>query len=598
MNLPQPIQRALLSVSDKSGLVEFAKSLAARGVEIVSTGGTAKALMAAGIAVVPIEKMTGFPEMMDGRVKTLHPRVHGGLLGRRDVPEHVAAMKEHGIAPIDLVCVSLYPFADTIAKSGVTEDEAIEQIDIGGPAMIRSASKNYEFVTVVTSPDQYERVMKELAANNGATTPTLRKQLAAEAFDHTAKYDTMIAAWMFREGAKKSHAQAEPLGSAGEMPDTIQVSLTRKSHLRYGENPHQSAAVYRDLAQADGAIVDAQTVEGKPLSYNNILDAAAAFELVKDLVALTVIGANAPANAGAVPSSSAIANQVAACVVKHTNPCGAAIGANAADAFDKAYAGDPLAAYGGIVAISARLTASDATNIAKPDRFLEVVVAESFEPEAIAILAARWKNVRLLAVGSMRRSITKVLQLRSVPGGMLAQESDGAVDEIANFKLTAGPAPNDLLKRDAEFLSVIAKHLKSNAVCVGAGQTLWGAGAGQMDRVAACKHAIEKAKLKLQAAGLGTGNAQLGAIAAKSNAGGNESLNLSESGATAHANTIIVTAASDAFFPFDDGPRLLIDAGVQCIVHPGGSKRDADTQVLCDERGVTLLVTGTRHFKH
>jgi len=497
MNLPQPIQRALLSVSDKSGLVEFAKSLAARGVEIVSTGGTAKTLMAAGIAVVPIEKMTGFPEMMDGRVKTLHPRVHGGLLGRRDVPEHVAAMKEHGIAPIDLVCVSLYPFADTIAKSGVTEDEAIEQIDIGGPAMIRSASKNYEFVTVVTSPDQYGRVMKELAANNGATTPALRKQFAAEAFDHTAKYDTMIAAWMFREGAKKSHAQAEPLGSTGEMPDTIQVSLTRKSHLRYGENPHQSAAVYRDLAQTDGAIVDAQTVEGKPLSYNNILDASAAFELVKDLVALTAIGANV----GAGPSSNAIANQVAACVVKHTNPCGAAIGANAADAFDKAYAGDPLAAYGGIVAISARLTASDATNIAKPDRFLEVVVAESFEPEAIAILAARWKNVRLLAVGFMRRAPAKVLQLRSVPGGMLAQDSDGAVDEIANFKLTAGPAPNDLLKRDAEFLSVIAKHLKSNAVCVGAGQTLWGAGAGQMDRVAACKHAIEKAKLKLQAGG-------------------------------------------------------------------------------------------------
>ena len=408
----------------------------------------------------------------------------------------------------------------------------------------------------------------------------------------------MIAAWMFLEGAKKSHAQAEPLGSAGEMPDTIQVSLTRKSHLRYGENPHQSAAVYRDLAQADGAIVDAQTVEGKPLSYNNILDAAAAFELVKDLVALTAIGANATTNAGARPSSSAIVNQVAACVVKHTNPCGAAIGANTADAFDKAYAGDPLAAYGGIVAISARLTASDAMNIAKPDRFLEVVVAESFEPEAIAILAARWKNVRLLAVGFMRRAPAKVLQLRSVPGGMLAQESDGAVDEIANFKLTAGPAPSDSLKRDAEFLSVIAKHLKSNAVCVGAGQTLWGAGAGQMDRVAACKHAIEKAKLKLQAAGLGTGNARLSAIAAKSNADGNESLNLIESGATAHANTMIVTAASDAFFPFDDGPRLLIDAGVQCIVHPGGSKRDGDTQALCDERGVTLLVTGTRHFKH
>lgn len=540
------MQRALLSVSDKSGLVEFAQALAANGVEIVSTGGTAKALMAAGISVVPIEKLTGFPEMMDGRVKTLHPRVHGGLLGRRDVPKHVAAMKEHGIAPIDLVCVSLYPFANTIAKAGVTEEEAIEQIDIGGPAMIRSASKNYEFVTVVTSPDQYARVVADIAANHGATTPTLRKQLAAEAFDHTAKYDTMIAAWMARVEANVG----ANIG-ANELPDTIQVALTRKAKLRYGENPHQYAALYRDMAQQDGGIVDAHTVEGKPLSYNNILDAAAAFELVKDLVALTTRGANG----------------VAACVVKHTNPCGAAIGANAADAFDKAYAGDPLAAYGGIVAISAHLSAADATNIAKPDRFLEVVVAESFEPEAIAILAARWKNVRLLAVGSMRRAPTNALQLRSVPGGVLVQERDGAVDAATEFKLTAGPAPSEALRQDAEFLAVIAKHLKSNAVCVGAQQTLWGAGAGQMDRVASCKHAIEKAQLKLQAS-------------------------------IAHPTTIVVTAASDAFFPFDDGPRLLIDAGVKCLVHPGGSKRDGDTETLCKNRGVTLLVTGTRHFRH
>ena len=540
------VQRALLSVSDKSGLVEFAQALAANGVEIVSTGGTAKALMAAGIAVVAIEKLTGFPEMMDGRVKTLHPRVHGGLLGRRDVPEHVAAMKEHGIVPIDLVCVSLYPFGNTIAKAGVTEEEAIEQIDIGGPAMIRSASKNYEFVTVVTSPDQYARVVADIAANHGATTPTLRKQLAAEAFDHTAKYDTMIAAWMARV-----EANVGATIGANELPDTIQVALTRKAKLRYGENPHQYAALYRDMAQQDGGIVDAHTVEGKPLSYNNILDAAAAFELVKDLVALTTRGANG----------------VAACVVKHTNPCGAAIGANAADAFDKAYAGDPLAAYGGIVAISARLSAADATNIAKPDRFLEVVVAESFEPEAVAILAARWKNVRLLAVGSMRRAPTNALQLRSVPGGVLVQERDGAVDAATEFKLTAGPAPSDALKRDAEFLAVIAKHLKSNTVCVGAQQTLWGAGAGQMDRVASCKHAIEKAQLKLQAS-------------------------------IAHPTTIVVTAASDAFFPFDDGPRILIDAGVKCLVHPGGSKRDGDTETLCKNRGVTLLVTGTRHFRH
>ena len=600
MKQTNPIQRALLSVSDKSGVVEFAKALAANGVEIVSTGGTAKALMAAGIAVVAIEKLTGFPEMMDGRVKTLHPRVHGGLLGRRDVPEHVASMKEHGIVPIDLVCVSLYPFANTIAKVGVTEEEAIEQIDIGGPAMIRSASKNYEFVTVVTTPDQYARVMNEMAANSGATTLPLRKQLAAEAFDHTAKYDTMIAAWMLGTLANQgvdqntvaasaqpaTHAGVSPVKSVAhdevrELPETMQVSLKRSAQLRYGENPHQTAALYRNAAETDGAIVDAQTVEGKPLSYNNILDAAAAFELVKDLVALTTHNVNASggapnagasaqgfvAHVGAVQTNNASVNQVAACVVKHTNPCGAAIGANAADAFDKAYAGDPLAAYGGIVAISARLTAADASNIAKPDRFLEVVVAESFEPEAIAILAARWKNVRLLAVGSMRRATSNALQLRSVPGGVLVQESDGTVDDAADFKLTAGPAPSDALKRDAEFLAVIAKHLKSNAVCVGSGQTLWGAGAGQMDRVASCKHAIEKAQLKLQAS-------------------------------IAHANTMVVTAASDAFFPFDDGPRLLIDAGVKCLVHPGGSKRDGDTETLCKNRGVTLLVTGTRHFRH
>ena len=356
----------------------------------------------------------------------------------------------------------------------------------------------------------------------------------------------MIAAWMARVEANVG----ANIG-ANELPDTIQVALTRKAKLRYGENPHQYAALYRDMAQQDGGIVDAHTVEGKPLSYNNILDAAAAFELVKDLVALTTRGANG----------------VAACVVKHTNPCGAAIGANAADAFDKAYAGDPLAAYGGIVAISARLSAADATNIAKPDRFLEVVVAESFEPEAVAILAARWKNVRLLAVGSMRRAPTNALQLRSVPGGVLVQEQDCAVDAATQFKLTAGPAPSEALRQDAEFLAVIAKHLKSNAVCVGAQQTLWGAGAGQMDRVASCKHAIEKAQLKLQAA-------------------------------IAHPTTIVVTAASDAFFPFDDGPRLLIDAGVKCLVHPGGSKRDGDTETLCKNRGVTLLVTGTRHFRH
>ncbi|MCE9619256.1 MAG: bifunctional phosphoribosylaminoimidazolecarboxamide formyltransferase/IMP cyclohydrolase [Planctomycetes bacterium] len=530
MSSPVPIRRALLSVSDKRGLAEFARMLAAAGVEIVSTGGTAKALAEAGIPVVPIEQLTGFPEMLDGRVKTLHPKVHGGLLGRRDIPEHVEQMRKHGIEPIDLVCVSLYPFAATIAKPGVTEEEAIEQIDIGGPAMIRSASKNHEFVAVVTSPDQYGRVAEEMQANHGATTMALRRALAAEAFEHTARYDAMIAGWMGR--------------APESFPDALPLLLTRKATLRYGENPHQQAALYRNSAEADGGIVEAETVEGKPLSYNNILDASAAFDLVRDLAAISQEG-------------------VAACVVKHTNPCGAAIAADAFEAFDRAYAGDPLAAYGGIVAISSRVTASAAQNIAKSERFLEVVVAESFEPEAVALLATRWKNVRLLAVGSMRLARASVPQLRSVPGGVLVQEPDSAICDAKTFKHVAGPAPSAAMLRDVEFLTVISKHLKSNAVCIGSQQSLWGAGAGQMDRVASCRHAIAKAGSRLSAAG-----------------------------------STMVTAASDAFFPFDDGPRLLIDAGVKCLVHPGGSKRDADTEALCRERNVTLLVTGTRHFRH
>jgi phosphoribosylaminoimidazolecarboxamide formyltransferase/IMP cyclohydrolase len=521
--------RALLSVSDKRDLVPFARALAELGFELVSTGGTAKALTEAGLAVTPVDRVTGFPEMLDGRVKTLHPRVHGGLLGRPDQPEHVRAMREHGIEPIDLVCVNLYPFAATIARPAATTEECVEQIDIGGPAMIRSAAKNHAFVTVVTDPVQYDRVISALRAGSGSVPLSLRRDLAAEAFAHTARYDATIASWMQGQGER--------------FPQTLELRLLRVNSLRYGENPHQQAAVYRVAGETEPGVVDAGVIAGKPLSYNNLLDAGAALELVTDLRGLSGV-------------------QAAACVVKHTNPCGAAVAGDVAEAFDLAYAGDPLAAYGGIVAIAGQVDGSMAARIAQPDRFLEVVVADAFDDDAVTTLAGRWKNVRLIAAGS-RRAIAPSRQLRSVPGGLLVQDADEARVDPASFRHAAGPAPTPAMLQDAAFLTLVSKHLKSNAVCVGGGGSLWGAGAGQMDRVAACRHAVEKAYARLAVSG-----------------------------------KPMPVAASDAFFPFDDGPRVLIDAGVSCLVHPGGSKRDADTEALCRERSVTLLVSGLRHFRH
>jgi phosphoribosylaminoimidazolecarboxamide formyltransferase / IMP cyclohydrolase len=523
------VRRALISVSDKRDLIPFARTLASFGVEIVSTGGTANALAAAGIPVVPIEKLTGFPEMMDGRVKTLHPRVHGGLLGRRDVAEHVKAMEEHGIPPIDLVCVNLYPFEMTVRREGVQEHEAIEQIDIGGPSMLRSAAKNHEFVAVVTDPSQYDAVASELAKNEGATTLELRRTLAAATFARTAAYDTAIAAWMSQRAGNR-------------FPPVFELRGVNEGELRYGENPHQAAAVYRDPTFRGPSVVAAELLHGKPLSYNNLLDAAAALELVQDLREL------AHDMAGAV-------------VVKHTNPCGAAVGATLREAFAKAYAGDPLAAFGGIVALNAQVDKATAEEIVAGDKFLEVVVAPGYDADALALLAARWKNARLLAVGPVTASPKTVL-VRSIAGGFLAQEADTHAIVAADFAVAAGPKPTDAVLRDAAFLTAVVKHLKSNAVCIGGGGQLYGAGAGQMDRVASCRNAVEKAGARLREGGG------------------------------------LAVAASDAFFPFDDGPRLLIDAGVKCLVHPGGSKRDEDTFKLCAERGVTCLVTGVRRFRH
>ncbi len=537
MTNPVPIRRALLSVSDKTDLVPFARALVSRGVRIISTGGTARVLADAGIKVTPIEQVTGFPEIMDGRVKTLHPSVHGAILGRRDNPEHVAAMKAHGIEPIDLVCISLYPFERTVSAPGVTLEEAIEQIDVGGPAMLRAAAKNYQWVTVVTSAGRYDRVVSELDANDGCTTLELRAELAASAFGKTAEYDAAIAAFLSRR-------------TPGPFPQVLRLSYTKVDELRYGENPHQAAALYRDPASTGPSIVNARQLHGKELSYNNINDAAAALEVVKSLRKL---------------SGGAPAHEVAACVVKHTNPCGAAVAGSVSAAVDGAIAGDPVAAYGGILAVSVTLDLGAAQRVCREDVFLEVIVAPEFEDGALAMLKERWANVRLLAVGDRGPSAARKLDYRSVPGGMLVQDRDTRSASPEQWQHRAGPAPTPAQLGAAARLETVCRHVMSNAIVVGGtapGEPgivrIFGVGSGQVDRVTACRIAAAKA-----------GALARGAI-----------------------------AVGDAFFPFEDGPRALIDAGVSMIVHPGGSKRDEDTLKLCESRGVTCLVTGVRHFRH
>jgi phosphoribosylaminoimidazolecarboxamide formyltransferase/IMP cyclohydrolase len=519
------VRRALLSVSDKAGLIELARTLHEMGAQLISTGGTAKAIADAGLPVTGIESVTGFPEMLDGRVKTLHPKVHGGLLGRRDLTSHNDAMAEHGIEPIDLVCVNLYPFEATVAKPGVTEAEAIEQIDIGGPSMIRSGAKNHASVAVVTDPAQYDDLIADLKANNGRTTLALRKRLAIDAFRRTAAYDAAIA----------THLDPDP------MPSRLTLAYERVEQLRYGENPHQQAAVYRAPNAPKGTLVTATQLHGKALSYNNLNDANATLELCRAM-ALT-----AP-------------DRVAAVVVKHTNPCGAAVADDARSAVDLAIAGDPMAAFGGILAVSRPIDAAAAERIAAEGTFFEVVIAPSFEPDAAETLMNRWKMVRLLAVGHDTPDIRT--EHKFLPGGLLVQERDLTVPDPASWTHAAGPKPTSETLAAAGTLEAVCRALSSNAVLIGgidAGSVrLFGAGAGQMDRVASCLEAVRKA-----------GDLAKGAI-----------------------------ALSDAFFPFPDGPQVLIDAGVKTIVHPGGSKRDDETFALCEQHGVTCLVTGVRHFRH
>lgn len=530
-----PVKRALLSVSDKTGLAEFATALHKEfGIELISTGGTAKFLRDHGLPVKDVSEVTGFPEMMDGRIKTLHPKIHGGLLAIRDNPDHVAAMQKHAIAPIDLVCINLYPFEATINKPNVTFEEAIENIDIGGPAMIRSASKNHRFVLVVTGPDRYEKVLGDLREHNGCSCGKHRLKQAQRAFAHTAAYDAKIAEYL----AKTLGISPSP-GTSGEgrgegLPDTMQINLQKSQPLRYGENPHQKAALYVDRKPTEASVAFAKQLYGKELSYINLLDADGALAAVKEF------------------------SEPAACIVKHTTPCGCAIAADLATAFTRAYAGDPLAAFGGIVALNRPVDLPAAQAITSIDKLLEVIVAPSYDADALELLKSRWKNVRLLEVGPIDSRDPAEIHLHKIVGGYLIQERDLLGLDEANWKIASKRPPTPEEMRNLRFAWLVCKHVKSNAIVVAKDQMLLGAGAGQMDRPSAARLAIGKA-----------GERAKGAV-----------------------------AASDAFFPFPDGPELLLNAGVTAIIHPGGSLKDAETTELINRRGGALVLTGQRHFKH
>lgn len=529
------IKQALISVSDKSNLGAFAKALADEfGVRLISTGGTSKFLRDQGLEVTDVSTVTGFPEMMDGRVKTLHPKIHGGLLALRDNPEHVAAMQQHGIQPIDLVIINLYPFRQTIAKPNVHFEEAIENIDIGGPSMVRSASKNHASVLIVTSPDDYAAILEELRANKGASTYATRLRMAQKAFAHTSDYDSAIANYLSAQVAVQQGTPADAL------PAGMVISLTKKQDLRYGENPHQKAALYVGQQPREASVAFARQLHGKELSYINLLDADGALSAVKELAAPT------------------------ACIVKHATPCGLGTAGDLKTAFEKTYAGDPVAAFGGIIALNKTVdlaTAQAMTSAEGGKWFLEVMVAPSYTPEALELLKNRWKNVRILEVGAVNTNAQadpSELHLHKIVGGYLVQGRDLLGADRSSWKVVSTRQPGEQELRNMEIAWLACKHVKSNAVTIANEDMLVGAGAGQQERMTCCKIASEKA------------------------------------GARARGGA----AASDAFFPFADGPKFLLEAGVTAIIHPGGSIRDQDTIDLVNQRNQVLVFTGQRHFRH
>jgi phosphoribosylaminoimidazolecarboxamide formyltransferase/IMP cyclohydrolase len=516
--MPRPF-RALLSVSDKTGIVDLATRLAALGATLLSTGGTARTLREAGLAVTDVSEVTGFPEIMDGRVKTLHPLIHGGLLGRRDVDAGV--MAEHGIAGIDLLVVNLYPFEATVAKPGCTRDDAIENIDIGGPAMLRAAAKNHAHVAVVVDPADYPRVLDELAA--GGTTLATRRYLARKTYAHTATYDAAVYQWLRTDDGDDT------------LPAELPIALRQLSALRYGENPHQRAALYGQPGRAADTVVGAKLLQGKELSFNNLADADAALEAVRGLASPACV------------------------IVKHANPCGAALGATAAEAYERAYAADPTSAFGGIIAFNAEVPGELAATIVGR-QFVEVIVAPSYAPAALEALAAK-KNVRVLATGPLQRQSGAGLRVEQLNGGMLVQDADIVELDPAELTVVTRRQPTDAERRDALLAWQLVRHVKSNAILyVRDGATI-GIGAGQASRVMSVRIAAWKA---------------------------------GEAGLTVDGAVL----ASDAFFPFRDGIDLAASFGIKAIIQPGGSVRDPEVIAAADEHGIAMLFTGRRHFRH
>jgi phosphoribosylaminoimidazolecarboxamide formyltransferase/IMP cyclohydrolase len=531
-----PGRRALLSVSDKNGLIPFAQGLHRLGFEIISTGGTATALAAAGVDVLNISDVTGFPEMLEGRVKTLHPAVHGGILADRSKPQHMAKIDEQGIRPIDLVCVNLYPFAATVAKPGVTLAEAIENIDIGGPAMIRSAAKNHAGVLVVVSPDDYEPLLREM--ETGQVTIETRRTLAAKAYAHTARYDAYISRWLADRFASEAGVE-EP-----QFPREIALGFDRAQLCRYGENPHQVAAFYVSPGVTEPCVANAKQFNGKELSFNNIYDLNAAFETVKEF---------------------SEDERPAAVVIKHTNPCGAALGDTTAEAFRKAREGDPISAFGGILAVTRTMDVATAEEITGKNTFFEAIIAPGYEPAAIPILTERKKwgaNLRLLDVGDLRgwreKTAATGMDFKRVVGGILMQTPDHRIVTEADLKVVTERAPTEDEIAELLFAWKIVRHVKSNAIVFTKGRQMLGVGAGQMNRVRSVRLAVEQA-----------GEAAKGAV-----------------------------MASDAFFPFPDGPEAAAAAGITAIIQPGGSVKDADTIEVANRNGIAMVFTGIRHFLH
>ncbi len=534
------IQRALISVSDKRGLIDLATGLAELGVEILSTGGTAKMIQEAGISVTLVSEYTGAPEILDGRVKTLHPKIHGGLLGR-NTPSHIAQMKDNEIAPIDLVVVNLYPFEATVAKKGVTIEEAVENIDIGGPSMLRSAAKNHERVTVLIDPSDYPAFLAELKSGHGEISDSRRFELARKVFAHTAAYDGAIAAHL----SSVHLPEDEPPAAVDFFPKTLTLQWQRVLELRYGENPHQQAAFYKEAANPMASanvrptIADAQILQGKALSYNNILDLDAALACCVEHDACTAV------------------------VVKHTNPCGVGSDATSiSEAYIKALACDPMSAFGGIVAVNREVDESLASKLV--ETFLECVVAPSYSESALAVLRSK-KNLRLVAlpdkdgVAAMRSEGSDTAwAMRSVAGGVLVQAADFARKNIADAKVvtTRVPSPEEFASLD--FAWRVAKHVKSNAILFCKGQQTVAVGAGQMSRVDAAQVAVMKAQVPLQGS----------------------------------------VVASDAFFPFRDGIDALAKAGAVAVIQPGGSRRDEEVIAAANEHGMAMIFTGMRHFRH